>query len=100
MSCFGKLLRSAGLNGMFRPTGYAVVTSLQIKKSCTCILKLSLLPRYMVRMDERGDAEGNYTLIGRQEHHSTPAEFGLYHVGGFRYTEDDLKGLPVRLILD
>nr|XP_053638891.1 guanylate cyclase 32E-like isoform X1 [Cherax quadricarinatus] len=49
---------------------------------------------YMVRMDERGDAEGNYTLIGRQEHHLMAGEFGLYPVGGFRYTEDDYKGLP------
>lgn len=46
-------------------------------------------------MDERGDAEGNYTLIGRQEHHLMAGEFGLYPVGGFRYTEDDYKGLPV-----
>ncbi|XP_069156075.1 guanylate cyclase 32E isoform X2 [Procambarus clarkii] len=49
---------------------------------------------YMVRMDERGDAEGNYTLIGRQEHHSMVGEFGLYPVGGFRYTEDDYQRLP------
>lgn len=51
---------------------------------------------YLVRLDERGDAEGNYTLIGRQEHHAVPGEFGLYPVGGFRYVdEDDYHGLPV-----
>lgn len=49
---------------------------------------------YMVRMDEKGDAEGNYTLIGRQKHHSTPGEFGLYPVGGFRYAVGDFNGLP------
>ncbi|KAK8405682.1 hypothetical protein O3P69_001881 [Scylla paramamosain] len=49
---------------------------------------------YMVRMDEKGDAEGNYTLIGRQKHHSTPGEYGLYPVGGFRYSVGDYKGLP------
>ncbi|XP_045101245.1 guanylate cyclase 32E-like [Portunus trituberculatus] len=49
---------------------------------------------YMVRMDEKGDAEGNYTLIGRQKHHSTPGEYGLYPVGGFRYSVGNYKGLP------
>ncbi|CAL4066971.1 unnamed protein product [Meganyctiphanes norvegica] len=40
---------------------------------------------YMVYMDNKGDAEGNYTLIGRLEHHSNPGEYGLYPIGGFQY---------------
>ena len=47
-------------------------------------------------MDEKGDAEGNYTLIGRQKHIPTPGEYGLYPVGGFRYSVGDYRGLPVR----
>lgn len=56
------------------------------------------LHRYMVRMDEKGDAEGNYTLIGRQKHHITPGEYGLYPVGGFRYSVGDYKRLPVSFV--
>lgn len=37
----------------------------------------------MVYMDENGDAEGNYTLLGRRPHHHTPGDYGLYPVGLF-----------------
>lgn len=39
--------------------------------------------RYMGYMDSNGDAEGNYTLLARQE--PAPGNFGLYPVGGFSY---------------
>lgn len=39
--------------------------------------------RYMVYMDENGDAAGNYTILGRRPHHLTPGEFGLYPIGLF-----------------
>ncbi|KAL7636452.1 UNVERIFIED_CONTAM: hypothetical protein RMT77_013227 [Armadillidium vulgare] len=48
---------------------------------------------YMVHMDKYGDAEGNYTLLARFPLKSRSSEFGLYPVGGFRYS-DDYSGLP------
>ncbi|XP_076054851.1 guanylate cyclase 32E-like [Oratosquilla oratoria] len=50
---------------------------------------------YMVYVDERGDAEGNYTLIARGcANHTSSGKFGLYPVGGFRYNEH-FMGVPV-----
>ena len=48
----------------------------------------------MVHMDHQGDAEGNYTLVGRQPDPAKPGEFGLFPVGVFRYS-GDYGGLPV-----
>ena len=45
-------------------------------------------------MDSNGDAEGNYTLIGRKPLLTSPGEYGLYPVGAFRYS-NDFSGLPV-----
>ncbi|KAL1447037.1 hypothetical protein WDU94_009830, partial [Cyamophila willieti] len=50
---------------------------------------------YMVYMDEHGDAEGNYSLVGRQ---MGPSGYGLYPVGAF--TRHSNMSLPVRSILD
>ncbi|XP_059481353.1 guanylate cyclase 32E-like isoform X2 [Neocloeon triangulifer] len=38
---------------------------------------------YVGRMDENGDAEGNYTLLTTRPHHKTPGDFGLYPAGTF-----------------
>jgi hypothetical protein len=43
--------------------------------------------RYVVYMDEHGDTQGNYTLIGRQPYDKTH-EHGLYPVGVFRIPEN------------
>ena len=55
----------------------------------------TLLTRYEVHMDDHGDAEGNYTLVARFEHHSRSSEFGLYPAGSFIYSSDNYDGLPV-----
>ncbi|CAN8007227.1 unnamed protein product, partial [Ixodes pacificus] len=39
---------------------------------------------YMVQMDEKGDAEGNYTLIARRELDAAPGEYGLFPIGMFQ----------------
>lgn len=49
----------------------------------------------MAYMDENGDAEGNYTVLGRLPHHKVPGEFGLYPVGIFTRTGNRFS-LPVR----
>ncbi|KAK9513104.1 hypothetical protein O3M35_001368 [Rhynocoris fuscipes] len=46
---------------------------------------------YQIFMDNNGDAEGNYTLLARQERR--PGECGLYPVGGFSYARS-ADGLP------
>lgn len=38
---------------------------------------------YMVRMDEFGDAEGNYTLISRKKMPHRPSKYGMYPIGIF-----------------
>lgn len=50
----------------------------------------------MVHMDQQGDAEGNYTLVGRLPYIGRPGEFGLYPVGVFRYSGEN-AGLPVSM---
>jgi atrial natriuretic peptide receptor A len=45
--------------------------------------------RYMVYMDQNGDAEGNYTLLARKSHHIFPQQYGLYPIGVFTLKEDD-----------
>ncbi|KAG8315278.1 hypothetical protein J6590_074376 [Homalodisca vitripennis] len=42
---------------------------------------------FMVYMDENGDAEGNYTLLGRRPHHLIANDYGLYPVGLFTLGE-------------
>lgn len=39
---------------------------------------------YMIQMDEKGDAEGNYTLIARRELDGVPGEYGLFPIGMFQ----------------
>lgn len=39
---------------------------------------------YMVQMDDKGDAEGNYTLIARRELDAVPGEYGLFPIGMFQ----------------
>lgn len=43
---------------------------------------------YMVHMDSKGDAEGNYTLIARKEMSASPGEFGLFPIGMFQLPEN------------
>lgn len=50
--------------------------------------------RYMVYIDENGDAEGNYTLLARKPHHAIPESYGLYPVGVFTRQQNTSK-LPV-----
>jgi len=40
-------------------------------------------------MDEKGDAESNYTLLARKRHLLFPQEYGLYPVGVFTLKEND-----------
>jgi atrial natriuretic peptide receptor A len=49
--------------------------------------------RYIVYMDENGDAEGNYTLLARKPHLVMPHEYGLYPVGVFTLKENDSRRL-------
>jgi len=49
---------------------------------------------YEVRVDARGDAEGNYTILAFG---GDPLSPGLYPVGGFGYLASETE-LPVRLI--
>ncbi|XP_064477774.1 guanylate cyclase 32E-like [Ornithodoros turicata] len=53
---------------------------------------------YMVRMDEKGNAEGNYTLIARKEIDGSPGEYGLFPVGMFQLPENS-SDLPVLKLL-
>lgn len=50
-------------------------------------------------MDRNGDAEGNYTLLGRKPHDRKPEEYGLYPVGIFELGEDG-AGLPVSICVN
>lgn len=52
------------------------------------------MPRYMVYMDENGDAEGNYTLIARKLLPQLTDEYGLFPVGIFTLRSNNSK-LPV-----
>lgn len=46
---------------------------------------------YMLRINEKGDSEGNYSLIARDRLEEDPDQFGIYPVGVFRLNDD----LPV-----
>lgn len=58
-----------------------------------CNERCMLCCSYVGRMDENGDAEGNYTLLTRRPHHKTPGDFGLYPAGTFLLSGG---GWPVR----
>lgn len=49
---------------------------------------------YILRVNEVGDSEGNYSLIARGVLKENPDEYGLYPVGVFRLNEN-LTALPV-----
>ncbi|KAH9365533.1 hypothetical protein HPB48_000267 [Haemaphysalis longicornis] len=49
---------------------------------------------YMVRMDDNGDAEGNYTLIARKGNGQKDGAFGLFPVGVFELSGNGSE-LPV-----
>ena len=52
----------------------------------------------MVYMDEKGDAESNYTLLARKRHLLIPQEYGLYPVGVFTLKENDNRILVSKLV--
>ena len=49
---------------------------------------------YMVNIDENGDAEGNYSLIGRKLKSNTTNKYGIYPIGVF-LMPDNTSQLPV-----
>lgn len=49
---------------------------------------------YILRINELGDSEGNYSLVARDRLQDDPEQFGIYPVGVFRLN-DDLTALPV-----
>ncbi|EEC02181.1 guanylate cyclase, putative [Ixodes scapularis] len=53
---------------------------------------------YMVQMDDKGDAEGNYTLIARRELDAVPGEYGLFPIGMFQLPLNGSQ-LPVLKLL-
>ncbi|KAF4520109.1 hypothetical protein B566_EDAN010265 [Ephemera danica] len=57
--------------------GTAIIESLQGRTYVSAM-------GYEARMDENGDAEGNYTLVTRQRHRRSPGDFGLYPAGIFQ----------------
>ncbi|KAJ8909844.1 hypothetical protein NQ315_002850 [Exocentrus adspersus] len=50
--------------------------------------------KYIVYMDENGDAEGNYTLIARKPLPNKENEYGLFPVGVFALRRTDSR-LPL-----
>ncbi|XP_077490931.1 guanylate cyclase 32E [Amblyomma americanum] len=54
---------------------------------------------YMVRMDDNGDAEGNYTLIARKTTGQADGAFGLFPVGVFELSGNG-STLPVLRLFD
>ncbi|XP_075217883.1 guanylate cyclase 32E [Lycorma delicatula] len=55
---------------------------------------------YIVYMDENGDAEGNYTLLGRMPHHNNPGDYALYPVGVFTLRQAGNTLPTLRLLVD
>lgn len=49
----------------------------------------------MAYMDANGDAEGNYTLIGRLADPAAPGGWGLYPVGTLTRKKHNDSALPV-----
>lgn len=50
-------------------------------------------------MDDNGDAEGNYTLIGLMEGSKSSDSFGLFPMGTLTRKQHNDSALPVRNIL-
>jgi atrial natriuretic peptide receptor A len=49
---------------------------------------------YILRINELGDAEGNYSLIARHHLYEGSEDFGMFPVGVFRLNQN-LTALPV-----
>lgn len=58
-------------------------------------LKQFLLRRYMVHIDENGDAEGNYTVLTLKPNPINQTEYGLYPVAMFDRLQSNIRNLPV-----
>jgi atrial natriuretic peptide receptor A len=52
---------------------------------------------YMGSMDEKGDAQGNYTVIARSKH-TSDGSYGLYQIGTF-LMPDNATDVPVSIDL-
>lgn len=53
---------------------------------------------YILRINELGDSEGNYSLIARDVLEEDSDQYGMYPVGVFRLNEN-LSALPVSLLI-
>lgn len=53
---------------------------------------------YILRINELGDSEGNYSLIARDVLEEDSDQYGMFPVGVFRLNEN-LSALPVSLLI-
>ena len=54
------------------------------------------ISRYMVYIDENGDAEGNYSVLALKRHPFNVTEHGLYPVAMFNRLIPNVRNLPVK----
>ncbi len=77
------------------------MTFLNVLLDGNCIFGFIFLPpfRYMVHIDENGDAEGNYTVLGLQPSRHDFSAHGLYPVAIFTRLYQNSRNLPVYLMI-
>jgi len=62
------------------------------------ILQIQGIQGYQVHIDENGDAEGNYTLLSRQQYKTNVSEYSMLPAGHFQIGKQG-SGLPVITVL-
>ena len=62
------------------------------------ILLIQGIQGYQVHIDENGDAEGNYTLLSRQQYKTNVSEYSMLPAGHFQIGKQG-SGLPVITVL-